>query len=156
MLYFSATFFVYHLRTVLLCCCSKRKFQSKVILTIFPESDEITWIGSKIPINSKTYVRLIYIQFRLFVNVKRTNIFHKYSEFYTVQVPSSSSSVFSVQIKLYFTDLYKTNVYHCNLAWALALTVTWNFGGFEPWFTFWQCSGFFVLYFNSSNPPMFL
>ena len=57
-----------------------------------------------------TYVRLIYIQFKLFVKIKHTNIFHKYSQCYKVQVPSSS--IFSVQTKLYFPDPYKTNLHH--------------------------------------------
>ena len=65
----------------------------------------------------------MYIQFRLcvHVNVKRTNIFHKCSEYYRVRVPRfkndavvqkscSSSSVFhsgKVKLKLYFIDFYE-------------------------------------------------
>ena len=70
-----------------------------------------------------TYVSLMYIQFRLcvHVNVKRTNIFHKCSEYYRVRAPrfknhavvqkscSSSSAFYSSKVisKLYFTDFYE-------------------------------------------------
>ena len=43
----------------------------------------------RIPSEHTTYVRLMYIQFRLcvHVNVKRTNIFHKCSGCYRVRAP---------------------------------------------------------------------
>ena len=80
----------------------------------------------RIPSKHTIYVRLIYIQFRLCVqvNVKRTNISHKCSESYRMQPAhfkndvvvqkscsssSSSGAIHSNKVisKLYFTDLYE-------------------------------------------------
>ena len=80
-------------------------------------------VDAGFPVNTQ-HVRLMYIQFRLcvHVNVKRTNIFHKCSEYYGVRAPrfkndavvqkscSSSSSAFhssKVISKLYFIDFYE-------------------------------------------------
>ena len=83
------------------------------------------WDRCRIPSEHTTYVRRMYIQFKLcvHVNVKRTTIFHKCSECYrertsrfknhaVVQRSCSSgiSSTFhssKVISKLYFTDSYE-------------------------------------------------
>ena len=49
-------------------------------------------VHCKIPSKHRTYAGLIYIQFRLFVKVKRTNIFHKHSQCYTIPVAIVVSS----------------------------------------------------------------
>ena len=79
-------------------------------------------VDAGFPVNTQ-HVRLMYIQFRLcvHVNVKRTNIFHKYSEYYIVRAPrfknnavvqkscSISSAFHSSKAisKLYLTDFYE-------------------------------------------------
>ena len=81
-----------------------------------------TRVDAGFPVNTR-HVRLMYIQFRLcvHVNVKRTNIFHKCSEYYRVRAPrfkndavvkksyNSSSAFYSSKVisKLYFTDFYE-------------------------------------------------
>ena len=46
---------------------TKEFIQPKMIVMIFPEIDETTWTGKicRIPSEHTTYVRLMYIQFRL-------------------------------------------------------------------------------------------
>ena len=83
------------------------------------------WDRCRIPSEHTTYVRRMYIKFRLcvHVNVKRTTIFHKYSECHRVQTSrfknhavvqkscssSLNSTFYSSKVisKLYFTDSYE-------------------------------------------------
>ena len=87
MLCLNTTFFDYHLGTAFFYSLLMKKevIWSKAFVMII--------VHCKIPSKHRTYAGLIYIQFRLFVKVKRTNIFHKYSQCCTVQCPSSSSSI---------------------------------------------------------------
>ena len=123
--YISIFLFRYHLYMILFCYYLRKKLSSlrwslwySLKLMELPGRDRC-----RIPSEHTSYVRLMYIQFRLcvHVNVKRTNIFHKCSECYRVRVSrfknhavvqkscSSSSAFYSSKVisKLYFTDFYE-------------------------------------------------
>ena len=145
---FQYFFFRYHLCMILFCYYLRKKLSSlgwslwySLKLMKLPGRDRC-----RIPSEHTSFVRLMYIQFRLcvHVNVKRTNIFHKCSECYRVWVSrfknhavvqkscSSSSGFHSSKVisKLYFTD---SNERKCT-----PLQLSWNIREFKPWSTFWQ------------------